>query len=612
MLRLSSSFSPRAFTCLLFLGGPISLPLSAQETRPKPAAAPKVLTLDEHRTAAAAGNAESMYRLGLADIQRRQLESNQQTGPYCNDPQRNATDFRWIMSAARAGHPGAQFLAATHWLSAETAAGKRTWLEKAAAQGHVTAKERLAADNKAAVGQLSADAAEAKAAAEDEKLAEAKDPDAAYRALRRRIGQIAKAISENFVAQQRGQRVAGPPPQMGQMDGDMTKWADTLVEAGHPAGASLIYGWCSDTQPRLAYLALLLRRELTTLHPDLALKEGAPGIESPAGWAKAQELLRTKLAPALRTEIEGTATRLFASPGWLVSYGINFLKGRSGYPQDYDQAVRLYRKAADAGSSAATYNLATCYWSGLGVPRDQPAAYDLMKKAQAMGCKEAAQGIAVAEKDPAFARLLANRQNQADAWDLAHVDGELLQRALSGEAKAQSAIGLACVEGKQVPQNYDRAFYWLSRAAEKEQPGALHNLGMMFAKGYGRPADQAAAFGYYLRAAQTGLAVSQYNAGINLLKGEGVPTDVLAGHDWIKRAADQGHAMAKDAYAKISATPDMKLLLAQREEAATKGKLGKNAAAGPGAAPAPTAPVLDGKVAALNPGTFAALQRIKT
>jgi TPR repeat protein len=383
--------------------------------KPAPVAAPRVLTLEEHREAAAGGNVESMYQLGLADLERRQIESNQHTGPYYNDPQRNATDFRRIMSAARAGHPGAQFLAATHWLSAETDAGKKAWLEKAAAQGHATAKERLAANEKAAADKLSAEAAEAKAAAEDEKLASAADAEAAFRALRRRIGRMARAITDNFLAQQQGQPVAGPTPQMGQMDGDMVKWADQLMGAGHLAGAALIYGWCSDTHPRLAYLALLLRRELTTLHPDLALKEGAQGIESPAGWAKAQELLRTKLTPALRTEVEGTATRLFTGPDWVVAYGVNFQKGRYGFPQDYGQAVRLYQKAADAGSPVALYNLATCYWSGFGVSRDQLAAYDLMKKAVALGYKEAEKGITTAEQNPVFARMLAAREIQQSA-----------------------------------------------------------------------------------------------------------------------------------------------------------------------------------------------------
>lgn len=457
--------------------------------KPAPAAAPKVLTLDDHRAAAAAGNVESMYQLGLADIERRQIESNKQTGPYSNDPQRNATDFRWIMSAARAGHPGAQFLAATHWLSAETDAGKKTWLEKAAAQGHATAKDTTA------VGKISAEAAEAKAAAEDEKLANEADPEAAFRALRRRIGRSAKAITDNFLTRQRGQPVTGPTPEMGHLDGDMVRWADHLMGAGHAAGTVLIYQWCFDTNAPRAYLALLLRRELAALDPDLALKEGASGIDSPAGWAKAEALLQAKLTPAMRTEIEGTATRLFTGPDWLVAYGVNFFKGRCGFPQDYGQAVRLYKKAADAGSPVAHYNLATCYWSGQGVPRDRLAAYDLMKTAVALGYTKAEQSLASAEKDPEFARMLAARASQPGG-----------AAPVSGAVQASPAKELT-------------------------------------------------------------------------------PTE-------------------REAHAQSQAD-----LSARQQQNQTQRDL-INSAASPPATP-PAAPVLDGKVAALNPGTFAALQRIK-
>jgi len=41
-----------------------------------------------------------------------------------------------------------------------------------------------------------------------------------------------------------------------------------------------------------------------------------------------------------------------------------------GVPQDYKEAVRLYRLAAEQGHAEAQYNLGQMYRQGLGVPQD--------------------------------------------------------------------------------------------------------------------------------------------------------------------------------------------------------------------------------------------------
>jgi TPR repeat protein len=50
-----------------------------------------------------------------------------------------------------------------------------------------------------------------------------------------------------------------------------------------------------------------------------------------------------------------------------------FSQGR-GVPQDYAEAVRWYRKAADQGYAKAQYNLGNMYWYGRGVPQDSAQA----------------------------------------------------------------------------------------------------------------------------------------------------------------------------------------------------------------------------------------------
>lgn len=54
----------------------------------------------------------------------------------------------------------------------------------------------------------------------------------------------------------------------------------------------------------------------------------------------------------------------------------------SGVPQDYAEAAKWYRKAAEQGISLAQFNLGTLYYNGQGVPQDYAEAYKWWAKRQ--------------------------------------------------------------------------------------------------------------------------------------------------------------------------------------------------------------------------------------
>ncbi len=60
-----------------------------------------------------------------------------------------------------------------------------------------------------------------------------------------------------------------------------------------------------------------------------------------------------------------------------LSLGRMYASGR-GVAHDQSEAARWYRKAADLGLASAQYELSLAYSSGLGVPPDQVAAYEWM------------------------------------------------------------------------------------------------------------------------------------------------------------------------------------------------------------------------------------------
>jgi TPR repeat protein len=62
-----------------------------------------------------------------------------------------------------------------------------------------------------------------------------------------------------------------------------------------------------------------------------------------------------------------------------------------GVPQDYAEAVRWYRKAADQGWTRAQVNLGVMYEQGQGVPQDYALAHMWYNLAAAQGNKDAAK-----------------------------------------------------------------------------------------------------------------------------------------------------------------------------------------------------------------------------
>ena len=92
------------------------------------------------------------------------------------------------------------------------------------------------------------------------------------------------------------------------------------------------------------------------------------------------------------------------SAGELNQLGYDYNFGKNGKPQDYAQAVKYYRLAADQGYVKAQCYLGVCYNLGQGVPRDDGMAVKYYRLAANQGyamaqfvlgvCYENGQGVA--------------------------------------------------------------------------------------------------------------------------------------------------------------------------------------------------------------------------
>lgn len=77
--------------------------------------------------------------------------------------------------------------------------------------------------------------------------------------------------------------------------------------------------------------------------------------------------------------------------------GLRFYNGNKGFPQDFTEAVKCFRKAAEYGLPDAQYSLAVCYANGQGVERNYGNALSWMRCAAEQGDKMAIEQLAKRE-----------------------------------------------------------------------------------------------------------------------------------------------------------------------------------------------------------------------
>ena len=169
-----------------------------------------------------------------------------------------------------------------------------------------------------------------------------------------------------------------------------------------------------------------------------------------------------------------------------------------GVEQNFAEAIKWWRKAADLDLPGAALNLGIAYLSGQGVPQDYTEAARWNRKA-------AEQGLAGAEHN----------------------------------------LGNAYFKGQGVPQNYVEAVKWYRRAAYQGLAASQYSLGLAYANGNGVGQDYLEAARWYLKSAEQGDVDAQYNLAGLYAQGLGVAQDLAEAEKWWIKAAAQGDDQAK-------------------------------------------------------------------
>jgi tetratricopeptide (TPR) repeat protein len=165
--------------------------------------------------------------------------------------------------------------------------------------------------------------------------------------------------------------------------------------------------------------------------------------------------------------------------------------------ENYAEAVKWYRKAAEQGNAVAQNNMGWCYANGIGVDQDYAEAAKWYRKA-----------------------------------------------AEQGEAAAQSNLGWCYENGKGVAQDYAEAVKWYRLAAEQGNAIAQNIMGGCYAKGEGVDRDFEEAVMWWRRASEQGYAIAQNNLGGCYANGIGVDQDYAEAVKWYCKAVEQGDELA--------------------------------------------------------------------
>jgi TPR repeat protein len=135
-------------------------------------------------------------------------------------------------------------------------------------------------------------------------------------------------------------------------------------------------------------------------------------------------------------------------------------------------------------------------------------------------------------------------------WGVCQADSnsieKLRQKAESGDPNSQFALAKKYFDGRRgIPQDYNEAAKWFTKAAQQGLADAQNNLGTIYSDGQGVLQDYNEAVKWYTKASQQGHSKAQYNLGLMYSTGQGVPQDYNEAAKWFTKAAALGLAEAQ-------------------------------------------------------------------
>ena len=220
--------------------------------------------------------------------------------------------------------------------------------------------------------------------------------------------------------------------------------------------------------------------------------------------------------------------RRAADSGDVFSLGLCYSFG-TGCVTDLVQAHKFIMEAANAGDPCGMNAAGVNFDCGEGVAKDYRASLTWYERAGEWGDIAAVNNLACSLRDGHGVM-----QNTEAALAL------FKEVAVLGDVRAMNNLGQLYSRGtNDVAVDFEAAYAWYRRAAEKKNAAGMCSVGICFALGRGVAKDEAAAYDWYSRAAQLGEPAAMINLALLLRKGvRGVSRNLNLAFVWLKKAAD--------------------------------------------------------------------------
>lgn len=227
----------------------------------------------------------------------------------------------------------------------------------------------------------------------------------------------------------------------------------------------------------------------------------------------------------------------------------SFYFGEDGSPQNYSEAARLMKLAADRGDALSICEYGVYLMNGDGVEKDEQAAVEYWQKAADMGLALAHDKLGACY----LAGLCGLPQSEEKAFEA------FTKAAEGGNPDAMFRLAYFYQNGVVVKQDLPKAVALLQQAAELKQPMACYSLGMLtLIGGTGLvETDEPKGFELLQYAAEQKIAEAQFMVGMCCETGRGTEKDLATAAGWYRRAAKGGFEQANEALQRLGFPPVM-------------------------------------------------------
>jgi len=236
----------------------------------------------------------------------------------------------------------------------------------------------------------------------------------------------------------------------------------------------------------------------------------------------------------------------------------------NGVKKDYNKAFKLFKTSAEQNIAEAQLNLGIMYIHGDGTTRDMGKARYWIEKAINGDNTEISQFASMIYKEESLWQYSDSTYSCSQPDSLQYYSYDLKEgidffesgeheKALNifrrlaekGDPEAQFNLGLMYDNGMGLMQNSEKALKWYKASAKQDFPKAQNNLGMMYDYGRGVVQDKTEAVKWYKLAAAQGDLNAQCTLGVMYTNGEGVRKDINQAINWWKLAAKSGYPLAQ-------------------------------------------------------------------